>query len=150
MAEEKRSLHLKLQEYCDCFLETDPKDELELISKRGAASDITGNSEEVALKFLGVAILYALKESAKKISLAKTEQGEVTLSVEATGKYVLPAPSADLAGQVFKVMRSITHLEEKKGKELFSLGIKNDRIELGVEFYDTKDKELLTVVFPSA
>ena len=68
----------------------------------------------------------------------------------ATGKYVLPAPSADLAGQVFKVMRSITHLEEKKGKELFSLGIKNDRIELGVEFDDTKDKELLTIVFPSA
>jgi hypothetical protein len=87
MMEGKRSLHLRLQEYCDCFVETDPKQELDALDKESKWAEATDEGyEEVALKFLGLAILYGIKESAKRISVIKTQQGDVHFNVEATGK----------------------------------------------------------------
>jgi hypothetical protein len=149
MVEAKRSLHLRLQEYCDCYLETDPQREIVVISKKGAAADVTKDREEVALKFLCLTILYAIKESAKKITLAKQGRDEVRLNVEAAGKYVLPVPRADIADEIFKVMRSITHLESERGKEVLSLGLRNDRLELTVEFASTAGENTLTISFPA-
>lgn len=148
MVQDKRSLHLRLQEYCDCYLETDPRKELDLISKKGTSSDITGDPEEVALKFLGLAIFYGIRESAKKLSLLRPQEGEIQLNIEAAGKYKLPAPSPDLTDQIFRVMRSITHLESGRGAEPLSLGIRNDRLELGVEFDTVDAGETLTISFP--
>ncbi len=147
MAPDKRSLHLRLQEYCDCYMETDPRKELDLISKEGTPSDVTGDPEEVALKFLSLAILYGIKESAKSFSVVRTG-GKINFNIEGAGKYRLPPPSPALADQLFGVMRSITHLELGKGTEPFSLGIRNDRLELGVEFDSTDGKETLTLSFP--
>ncbi len=148
MVQDKRSLHLRLQEYCDCYLETDPRKELDLISKEEISSDITGDPEELALKFLGIAIFCGIRENAKKLSLVRFRQGEIQLNLEAAGKYKLPAPSPALTDHIFSVMRSITHLESGEGSEPLSLGIRNDRIELGVEF-DTQERgETLTLSFP--
>ncbi len=148
MIQDKRSLHLRLQEYCDCYLETDPKEELGRISKEGASSDITGDPEEVALKFLGLAIFYGIRENAKRLSLVRPRRGEIQLRVEAAGKYKLPAPSPALADQIFHVMRSITHLETGKGRQPLSLGIRNDRIELEIEFDSAEGEEMLFISFP--
>ncbi len=148
MVQDKRSLHLRLQEYCDCYLETDPRKELDLISKEGLSSDITGDPEEVALKFLGIAIFYGIRENAKKLSLMRPLQGEIQLNVDAAGKYKFPAPSPALTDQIFRVMRAITHLESGKGSEPLSLGIRNDRIELRVEFDSLEGGETLTILFP--
>ena len=148
MVVDKRSLHLKLQEYCDCYMDTDPKKELDLISKEGPSADVTGDPEEVALKFLGLAILYGIKEKAQKISFVKTDAGEMMFNVEAAGRYKLPAPPPSMADEIFTVMRSITHLESPKAKEPLSLGLRNDQIELGVEFDTVQGKQVLTISFP--
>jgi len=102
----------------------------------------------VALKFLCLTILYGIKESAKKITLTKQGRDEVRLDIEAAGKYVLPAPRADIADEIFKVMRSITHLESERGKEVLSLGLRNDRLELTVEFASAAGENTLTISFP--
>jgi len=149
MVEAKRSLHLRLQEYCDCYLETDPQKEIAVINKKGATADVTKDREEVALKFLCLTILYGIKESAKKITLTKKGRDEVRLDVEAAGKYLLPAPRADIADEIFKVMRSITHLESERGKEVLCLGLRNDRLELTVEFASAAGKNTLSISFPA-
>ena len=149
MVEVKRSLHLRLQEYCDCYMETDPQKEIVVINQKGAAADVTKDREEVALKFLCLTILYGIKESAKKITLTKKGRDQVRLDVEAAGKYVLPAPRADIADEIFKVMRSITHLESERGSEVLSLGLRSDRLELTVEFASAAGENTLTILLPT-
>lgn len=148
MVLDKRSLHLKLQEYCDCYMETDPKNELVRLSRRGVSADVTGDPEEAALKFLGLTILYGLKENARKISLTRSKQGESQLNVEAAGKYKLLSPPRALTDKIFEVMRSITHLEAEQAREPLALGIRNDRLELGVEFDAAGGSKTLTLAFP--
>jgi len=149
MAEAKRSLHLRLQEYCDCYMETDPQKEIMMLHKKGAAADVTKDREEVALKFICLAILYGIKESAKKIILTKKSRDEVRLDIEAAGKYVLPAPRADIADEIFKVMRAITHIESERGREVLSLGLRSDRIELTVDLASAAGENTLTILFPA-
>lgn len=149
MVEARRSLHLRLQEYCDCYMETDPQKEIALINKKEATADVTKDREEVALKFLCLTILYGIKESAKKIALTKKGRDEVRLDVEAAGKYVLPAPRADIADEIFKVMRSITHLESERGRVVLSLGLRSDRLELTMEFASAAGENILTISFPA-
>jgi hypothetical protein len=45
-------------------------------------------------------------------------------------------------------MRSITHLEGKKGREPFSLGLRDGRMELGVKVKKEEKKESLKLSFP--
>jgi hypothetical protein len=68
MIKDDRSYHLRLQEFCDCFMETDFRKELEKASK-GVSGDPGGDPEELALKFLGLTLLDGANEEAKKISL---------------------------------------------------------------------------------
>lgn len=149
MVEAKRSLHLRLQEYCDCYLETDLQKEIEAINNKGAAADVTKDREEVALKFLGLIILCGVNQSAKKISLTRKGRDAVSVNVEAAGKYVLPAPRVDIADEIFKVMRSITHLESARGKEVLSLGLRGDRLELTMELASAAWENTLTIWFPT-
>lgn len=146
---DKRNLHLRLQEYCDCYMETDPKAEMEAMLRGGTAQHTSGDPEESALKFLALAILYALKESARRISFSRTEDGTVNLNVEATGKYRLPPPEGDLAEHVFVVTRGIMHLESERASETLPLGIGNDRVELQVEFKKEAGKETMSISLPT-
>jgi len=130
-------------------METDPQKEIALINKKEATADVTKDREEVALKFLCLTILYGIKESAKKIALTKKGRDEVRLDVEAAGKYVLPAPRADIADEIFKVMRSITHLESERGRVVLSLGLRSDRLELTMEFASAAGENILTISFPA-
>ena len=86
---DERNYHLRLQEFCDCFMETDFKKELEEAS-RGMSGDPSGDSDELALKFLGLTLLYGANEEAGKISLEKSSNGKVLLTVEARGSYQPP------------------------------------------------------------
>jgi hypothetical protein len=67
-----RSYHQRLQELIDCFMETDPKAELEKASK-GVSGVPTGDPDELALKFLGLGIFYGATEP--KISSAAKREG---------------------------------------------------------------------------
>ena len=71
-----RNFHQRLQEFCDCYLETDPKKELEKAAK-GISGDPSGDLDELALKFLGLGIFYGASEKAKKISIQRSKDGKV-------------------------------------------------------------------------
>jgi hypothetical protein len=149
MIKDDRSYHLRLQEFCDCFMETDFRKELERTSK-GVSGDPGGDPEELALKFLGLTLLYGANEEAKKISLHKSEEGKVLFSVEARGNYQLLAPSAHLADRIFLLARSMVHLDKDQGKIPFSLGLRNSSLEVNLEFARSGGAESLTLTFPKS
>src|SRR5512136_1362578 len=147
MIKDDRSYHLRLQEFCDCFMETDFRKELERASK-GVSGDPGGDPDELALKFLGLTLLYGANEEANKISLQKSNQGKVLFSVEARGNYQLIPPSGHLADKIFSVARSMVHLDKDQGKIPFSLGLRNSSLEINLEFARSGGGDSLTFIFP--
>ena len=148
MIKDERSYHQRLQEFCDCFMETDFRKELEGAA-RGVSGDPNDDPEELALKFLGLAFLYGANEDARKISLKRAAGGKVLFSVQARGTYQLPPPSSDVAGRVIALARAITHIEEDKGSEPFSLGLRNDRLDVTLQFDKTKEEDSFSILFPA-
>ncbi len=147
MIKDERSYHLRLQEFCDCFLETDYKKELEAAS-RGVSGDPSGDPDELIIKFLGLTLLYGANEEARKISLQKSKEGKVLFTVEARGNYQLPPPAAPLAERIFSVARSMVHLDKDQGKIPFSLGLRNDRMEVTLAFDRKGGNEIFSIAFP--
>ena len=147
MIKDDRNYHQRLQEFCDCYLETDPKKELEKAAK-GVSGDPSGDLDELALKFLGLGIFYGAAERAKKISLQRSKDGKVVFSIESRGKYQLPAPSLRVADRIISIARSITHMDEDQGMEPVSLGLRNDRMEITFQFDRKGGEQSLSILFP--
>ena len=138
-----RNYHARLQEMCDCYMETDYRQEMQkMVSERSP------DLEEDALKYLALSILYSTTEKAKKLSFKKKE-GEQKVTVKAEEKMELPTPTGEIADMIFEIMRSITHLEGEKGREPLSLGLRDGRMELGVKVEREEEKESLNLSFPA-
>jgi hypothetical protein len=130
MGLEKHTFHQRLQEYCNCYVGTDPKEELLRLSMGGEAADFTGDLEEAAIKLLGLMILYGLKENAKSIELRRTKDGRTRIDVSASGNYQLPGPPRNLFEKAMDIARAISHIEGSKGQIPLALGLGQDSIEL--------------------
>jgi len=147
MVQTERNYHLRLQEFCDCYMETDPKKELEKAS-RGVSGDPSGDPDELALKFLGLEIFYGASQRADKITLERSKEGKVMFTVDAAGKYQLPPPDGKLADRIMSIARAITHIEGDQGKQPVSMGLRNDRIELTFQFDRKGGGEAFAIHFP--
>jgi hypothetical protein len=147
MIKDDRNYHQRLQEFCDCYLEGDPKKELERASK-GVSGDPSGDLDELALKFLGLVIFYGASEKAKKVSIQRSKDGKVSFTVEAGGQYQLPPPSVQVADRIISIARSITHIDADQGKELVSMGLRNDRIDITFQFNRKAEDETFSILFP--
>ena len=137
---DKRSLHLKVQEMCDCFVTADPLTEMTHI---GSEPD----KEEGALKWLALTILYGIEANAKKISICRSKDGNVSVLAKYR-KSQLPSPGAEIGRKVFDVMRGITHLEGEEGKMPLAMGIRDSSIELNVELDEKDGSEIIELKFP--
>lgn len=147
MVQQERNYHLRLQEFCDCFMETDPKKELEKASK-GISGDPSGDLDELALKFLGLGIFYGASEKAKKISIQRSKDGKVLFTVDARGKFQLPPPTTQLADRVISIARAITHIDKDQGKLPVSMGLRNDRMDITFQFDRKGGEEIFSITFP--
>ena len=65
---EKRNLHLKVQELCDCYATTDPLKEMSVVGK-------DKDPEEAALKWLALAALHGVGNNAKEITIRAEQKG---------------------------------------------------------------------------
>ncbi len=137
---EKRNLHLKVQELCDCYATNDPLKEM---------SEIKGDDdkEEAAIKWLALAALHGVNDNAKEVTITRAPNGEIKV----TAKYresELPSPGAEIGEKIMSTVGEITHIEHRDGKSPLALGIRQDSIELKVKM-KTKDKgERVTISFP--
>jgi hypothetical protein len=137
---DKRSLHLKMQELCDCYATGDPLKEMSLLKK-------DADKGEAALKWLALAVLHGVNDNAKKISLAKSDGGDVTVTAEYR-KAELPTPGGDIGGKIIEAMRDILHVEGEKGEVPLALGIRESRLEVSVKVKREGDTETITLEFP--
>ncbi|MCB2226234.1 MAG: hypothetical protein KQH53_06105 [Desulfarculaceae bacterium] len=138
--EDKRNLHLKVQELSDCFATTDYLGEMsKLVSDQ--------DSDEAALKWLALAALHAVNAGAKKISLMQHDDGTVTVQAKYRSSG-LPSPGGEIGAKVLAAVREIVHAEGDKAKALLALGIRNDSLDVKVKLEKEKGGELLTLKFP--
>ena len=135
--------HLKLQEMCDCYMETDY-----LAKMQGMVGAESKDIEEDAVKYLALTILYAITRKAAKLSLKK-KGDELSVRIKAEEKEDLPHPSADVVGKVFQIMREILHIDEDKGEMDLSLGLRTGEVNVHVEVKGQGDRQSLKVKFPT-
>ena len=137
---EKRNLHLKVQELCDCYATNDPLKEMSQIKDD---SDL----DEAAAKWLALAALHGVNDNAKEVSITRSPGG----NIKVTAKYreaELPSPGSEIGGKIMSAVREITHIESGKGKSPLALGIRDDSIELKIKMKTKDDGERVTLKFP--
>lgn len=128
--------HLKLQEMCDCYLETDFRLQMAKLCKQPGP-----DREEEAFRYLALALMHTITEQAGKLSMKK-EKLEVKVKVESDGeKHSLPAPPVAMFNMVLAMVRAILHLDGEKGESLLSLGLRNGAVEMRVKLR-AKDDEV--------
>jgi hypothetical protein len=137
---ESSSLHLKVQELCDCFATTDPLQEM---------AKIVGDKdpEEAALKWLALAVLHGINYNAENISLRYDKEKGVTV-VAKYRKTELPTPGTAIGEKVLEAVRGITHIDNPKGKTALAFGFRNNSLELEVSMQEKKGEKRITIEFP--
>ena len=137
---EKRNLHLKVQELCDCYATTDPLKEMSELQKEPG-------QEDAELRWLALAALHGINNNASKITVRKGPGDKLTVSAEYR-ETELPPPGTELADKVIEALRGITHLEEGKGKSKLALGLRDSSVELEVKIKASDGGEKVTIKFP--
>lgn len=138
-----RNYHLKLQEMCDCYMETDFKKQL-----HGMAGQSPSDVDESAVKYLSLAIMYAVTEKASKLSFKKKED-KITVKMKGEAEITLPAPSALQFDKIVEMIRAILHIEDEKGEMPLALGLRSGNLELQVTTKRKKNKESIKIEFPA-
>lgn len=140
-----QSPHLKLQEMCDCYLDTN-------FSKKLAAmkQPLHANVAEDACKYLALALLEATTEQARALTFI-TMDNKTTVTVEASEKDIpLPAPAPNIVHSIMKIIRDIIHLEEGNGEGPLILGLKTGQLDLSVLIQKDSRRERIVIGFPGS
>ncbi len=137
---DKGSLHLKVQELCDCFSTTDPLREMSVVKN-------DQDKEEAALKWLALTALHGVNNNAKEVSIDRSQDGDVNVTAEYR-KTELPSPGPQVGGKIFEALRSITHIEGDQGEISLALGIKDSSLDLKVKLRPTDSGEEVSISFP--
>jgi len=145
-----KSLHLKLQEYADCYSESNAVRELEEISEKGVGGEVTGDITDMALKYLSSSIFRAIEEEAQKLQI--TSEGAMEGDCKLIGKKEtsLPRPPIGLAREMMGIVRCITGLEAETGESKLAYGLRNDRLEIDVTVHKSGEKEVMGLTLPKA
>lgn len=139
---EKRNVHLKVQEMCDCYATTDPLKEMCVVAD-------AADKDEAALKWLALAALHGVNFNAKKVTLNRAKDGTVNVTAKYR-KADLPSPGADVGAKVIEALREVTHIEADKGKLPLSLGIRESTVDVTVKVEKEKEGETITLEFPES
>jgi hypothetical protein len=137
---EKRNLHLKVQELCDCYATTDPLKEM---STLGHDKD----QEEAALKWLALAALHGVNHNAEEITISRNKKGDVKV-VAKYRETELPSPGSAVGQQIMSAVREITHIEGEQGKTILALGMRDDSLELKIKIKVKGEQEKVEIEFP--
>ncbi len=137
---EKRNLHLKVQELCDCYTTTDPLQEMSRLPD-------DQDKEESALKWLALTALHGINNNASKITMRRSPEGSVTVTAEYR-RSELPSPGTEVGDHIFKAVREITHIDAAKGKTQLALGVRDSSVDLRVKLKSKDGQEKISIKFP--
>ena len=137
---DKQTLHLKVQELCDCYATTDPLREMSaLVNDK--------DKDEAALKWLALTALHGINANAEQISISRSKDGKVKVTAEYR-KSELPNPGDVIGEKILEAVRGITHVEGDQGKIPLALGIRDGSIEISVKLKRSDKGEKISLKFP--
>ncbi|NQU08857.1 MAG: hypothetical protein HQ583_09860 [Candidatus Abyssubacteria bacterium] len=136
-----RSPHVKLQEFIDCFLQTDHKKELENFSEPRLTRSTREKVPDEALRYLALLLLYGLNERVKDISIIRKEPGEATCRMSGERFYDIPRPSEEVISCLFDEIKEMAGMDETKRVGKLVLGLKNEEIDLNISSTLTDSSE---------
>ncbi len=137
------NLHLKLIEMCDCYMETNFKEQIQYL-----ATNTGDDLDEDSMKYLALAIMYAVTERARKLSF-KRKKSNIKVVIKGSGeKTSMKAPPEDVFNRIISIVRTILHLEEDKATMALALGLRNGELEVQAKVDRKDDKESLQITFP--
>jgi hypothetical protein len=138
---DKRSLHLKVQEQANCFVNSDLLSEMAGLVREQ-------DSEEGALKWIALAVLHGIDRNAEKISLRRDKDGGISVTAKYR-KSELPKPPSPIGRKVFDVIKEITHIDGDKGQVPVAIGIRDSSIELDMKLDRKGAEEEIVLIFPN-
>lgn len=138
-----RTSHIKLQEMCDCYLETNF---LKQLKAMGASKNM--DFEEEGFKYLALALLLATTEEARKLSFEKQDDSVIATIKMVARIITLPSPAPELMNAITTIIRDIIHLDKARGKSPLILGLRNGQLDLRVEVAKDTKEERITIKFP--
>ncbi|MCU0587818.1 MAG: hypothetical protein MUF52_06645 [Syntrophobacteraceae bacterium] len=137
---DKRSFHLKVQEMCDCYLNTEPLREMSVLKNEE-------DKDDAALKWLALAILYGIDSHAKSIALSSDEDGGMKV-VAKFRKSELPSPGKEVGKKIFDVVKEIGHFDGDEGETSLAVGIRDSSLELQLKAEKDDDGQTVVLKFP--
>ena len=109
-----RSPHVKLQEFLDCFLDTDHEKELESFSSPHMTKPTQEKVPDEALRYLATLLLYGLNERVKDISLVRKEPDAGICRTSGEKFYSIPAPKEEILASLFDEIEEMSGMDETK------------------------------------
>ena len=137
------NFHMKLQEMCDCYMDTD------FLAEVKRPIDIQSATLEVeAIRYFALLILYTLTVKAQQLTVKK-QRGTLKVTVDALQeKKILPPPPEEIVDKIFEIIRAITHIEKDNGEMALALGLRSGQVDLQVKVKKKKDEETMQLLFP--
>ncbi len=127
-----RSPHVKLQEFMDCYLETDYGKQLENFSQPKAVGSIREEAPDEALRYLGLMLLYALEERVEDISFTRRSAHQWVCEMRGEQFYVVPSAEAGVMSALFEEVKEMTGIDETKRKSQLMVGLKDSLLDLTI------------------
>ena len=137
------NLHMKLQEMCDCYMDTDFQAEIKRPIDVNSAT-----LEEEALKYFALIILYTLTVKAQKLSVKKKKGAWKVTVTSSHEKKSLSSPPEEIGTKIFEIIRAITHIDQDNGEMALAFGLRNGRVDLLVKVKKADDEESMKLLFP--
>jgi hypothetical protein len=134
------NLHLKVQEFCDCFSTTDPLKEMSKLKN-------DTNTLDAALKWLALSVLHGVNNNAKEITIRQDNDDQVSVIAEYRDT-ALPSPVPEVAANIFEAVREMTHIDDNNGKIKFAMGIRDSSLDLDISVKNKNGNRKITIKFP--
>ncbi|MEW6355440.1 MAG: hypothetical protein AB1696_03880 [Planctomycetota bacterium] len=138
-----RSLHARLQEYCDCYVESDLKAELERFVG-GSRQPCDEDETEAALKVLALILLGGVERRTHRICVS-----EKLISLSGGENGLAATFSPEITTRLSQILGEIAGIGNGKDRGRISLGLRGDEILLTIERVLTDEKDELIVGIPS-
>lgn len=133
------SLHLKVQELCDCYATSDHLKEMSEV-------ETDADAHSAALRWISLAALHAVNANARKITMKRNSDDTVTVSANYR-ESELPSPGAVVGREIVSAMKQITHMQGDKLKMPLALGIRDSSLDLNVEIHSEANSDEVSLHF---
>ncbi len=130
--ERTRSPHVKLQEFIDCFLDTDHKKELETFSEPKLTGAMREEVPDEALRYLALLLLYSIDEKTKDISIVKKAPDAAVCRMAGDKFYEAPAPKEEVVSALVDEIEEMAGMDETKRNGTLVVGIRDSELDLKI------------------